>query len=256
MCVTVTVSFTCALSTHHHHKGARAPTTPQLAPTAARKAGASRVVPASENRRPYTTAGQAAPGGPSGEGSAATTRENAHVAPPAGGGYDAACSLVERASGKKEGKTHAGVLPQPGRQDRGRAPGPPGRLTTKPGCRVRPAADHGKRRGARGSRAVPGTERPGRRRGGALAPGYQPQAVVDGEGPLAGRCRQGERVEEEQEGHEREAEETREARAVACRRVTAQPPPRPPHHARRAHARRARRTWRRTSRSRFLLLVP
>ena len=53
---------------------------------------------------------------------------------------------------------------------------------------VKPAADHGKRRGARGSRAVPGTERPGRRRGGALAPGYQPQAVVDGEGPLAGRC--------------------------------------------------------------------
>ena len=78
--------------------------------------------------------------------------------------------------------------------------GSPGEIDkTKPGCRVRPAADHGKRRGARGSRAVPGTERPGRRRGGALAPGYQPQAVVDGEGPLAGRCRQGERVEEEQE---------------------------------------------------------
>ena len=28
---------------------------------------------------------------------------------------------------------------------------------------------------------MPGTERPGRRRGGALAPGYQPQAVVGGE---------------------------------------------------------------------------
>ena len=74
---------------------------------------------------------------------------------------------------------------------------------------------------------MPGTERPGRRRGGALAPGYQPQAVVDGEGPLAGRCRQREQVEEEQGGHERGAEETREARAVACRRVMAQPPPRP-----------------------------
>ena len=150
--VTVTVSFTCALSTHHHHKGARAPTTPQLAPTAARKAGASRLVPASENCGPYTTAGQAAPGGPSGEGSSRTTREKATRAPPAGGGYDAARSLVERASGKKEGKTHAGVLPQPGRQDRGRAPGPPGRLTKpSPGAGfVRPqTTGSGEGRGAR-----------------------------------------------------------------------------------------------------------
>lgn len=89
-------------------EGARAPTTPQLAPTAARKAGASRVVPASENRRPYTTAGQAAPGGPSGEGSSRTTREKATRAPPAGGGYDAACSLVERASGKRREKPTPG----------------------------------------------------------------------------------------------------------------------------------------------------
>ena len=194
-CVTVTVSFTCALSTHHHHKGARAPTTPQLAPTAARKAGASRVVPASENRRPYTTAGQAAPGGPSGEGSSRTTREKATRAPPAGGGYDAARSFVERASGKKEGKNpRRGAATARAAGPRPRA-GSPGEIDkTKPGCRVRPAADHGKRRGARGSRAVPGTERPGRRRGGALAPGYQPQAVVDGEGPLAGRCRHESRV--------------------------------------------------------------
>ena len=61
--------------------------------------------PARRNRRPRTAAGQAVPAGASGEGLSRTTRDYTHVAPPAGGGYDAAWSLIERARGEKREPT-------------------------------------------------------------------------------------------------------------------------------------------------------
>ena len=86
------------------------------------------------------------PAGASREGLSRTTRDKTTRAPPAGGGYDAARSLIERAHGERKG-THTGVLPL--RQDRGRAPGPPGKVGTRPGCRVLPAAGRSRRSGAR-----------------------------------------------------------------------------------------------------------
>ena len=65
--------------------------------------------------------------------------------------------------------THTGVLPL--RQDRGRAPGPPGKIGTRPGCRVLPAAGRSRRSGARRelTRARSGDRQA--RVVGALAPG-------------------------------------------------------------------------------------
>ena len=49
------------------------------------------------------------PAGASSEGLSRTTRDKAHVASPARGGYDAARPLIERGHGGKKG-THTGVL--------------------------------------------------------------------------------------------------------------------------------------------------
>ena len=66
--------------------------------------------PARRNRRPCTAAGQAVPAGASGEGLSRTTRDKAHVAPPAGGGYgghdlDMWCHLPRLISSLAEGRT-------------------------------------------------------------------------------------------------------------------------------------------------------
>ena len=86
--------------------------------------------PARKNRRPYTAAGQAMPAGASREGLSRTTRDNTTRGPPAGGGYDAARSLIERANARMGGKGNphrgsafaAGPRPRAGSPVEGRNP--------------------------------------------------------------------------------------------------------------------------------------
>ena len=135
--------FACALSAATRRRSAQ----PQLAPTAVRKAGARRRKASAQelqttHRSGTSNAGRSQQGGPvsdyKGQGARGST--------PARGGYDATWSLIERAHGEGKG-THTGVLLL--RQGRGRAPGPPGKVGTRPGCRVLPAAGRSRRTGAR-----------------------------------------------------------------------------------------------------------
>ena len=106
------------------------------------------------NRRPRTAAGKAMLVGASREdgkaclGLQGTRRRTLHL-PGVAMSYDAARTALDRTRAweKKKG-THTEVLPL--RQDRGRAPGPPGKVGTRPGCRVLPpAAGRSRRSGAR-----------------------------------------------------------------------------------------------------------
>ena len=101
--VTLTVSFTCALSASATQGGAQ-PNPNSHQPRQGKQVHTGGR-PARKNRRPCTAAGQAMPAGASREGLSRTTRDKAHVAPPARGGYDAAWSLIERAHGEKREPT-------------------------------------------------------------------------------------------------------------------------------------------------------
>ena len=139
----LTVSFTCALSAATRRRSAQ----PQLAPTAARKAGAHRrkasaQEPQTTHRSGTSNAGGSQQGGPpvsdyKGQGDARSTCQ----------GWLRRRMVLDRTRAWEKKGTHTGVLPL--RQDRGRAPGPPGKVGTRPGCRVLPAAGRSRRSGAR-----------------------------------------------------------------------------------------------------------
>ena len=140
--VTLTVSFTCALSAARRRRSAQ----PQLAPTAARKAGARRrkasaQEPQTMHRSGTSNAGGSQQGGPvsdyKGQGARGSTCQ----------GWLRRRMVLDRTRAWEKKGTHTGVLPL--RQDRGRAPGPPGKVGTRPGCRVLPAAGRSRRSGAR-----------------------------------------------------------------------------------------------------------
>ena len=134
--------FTCALSAATRRRSAQ----PQLTPTAARKAGphrrkASAQEPQTTHRSGTRNAGGSQQGGP------VSDYKGQHARGSTCQGWLRRRMVLDRTRAWEKKGTHTGVLPL--RQDRGRAPGPPGKVGTRPGCRVLPAAGRSRRSGAR-----------------------------------------------------------------------------------------------------------